>query len=120
MLGGEVALEIRVLHRHGKGIREIARETGSSRNTVRRYLRDESAERYKPRPRRATKLAPFKDYIVERLTSAAPERIPASMLLRELRERGYSGGYTMLKALVALAQAKGNSRPDHPFRDRAG
>ena len=42
MLGGEVALEIRVLHRHGKGIHEIARETGSSRNTVRRYLRDES------------------------------------------------------------------------------
>jgi transposase len=101
MVGEEVALEIRVLHRHGKGIREIARETGSSRNTVGRYLRDESAERYKPRPRRATKLAPFKDYIVERLTSAAPERIPASVLLRELRERGYTGGYTMLKALVA-------------------
>ena len=29
------------MHRHGKGIREIARETGSSRNTVRRYLHDE-------------------------------------------------------------------------------
>jgi predicted transcriptional regulator len=43
MVGAEVALEIGVLHRHGKGIREIARETGSSRNTVRRYLRDESA-----------------------------------------------------------------------------
>jgi hypothetical protein len=57
-LGGEGALEIRILHRHGKGIREIARETGSSRNTVRRYLRDESAARYKPRPLRATKLDP--------------------------------------------------------------
>jgi hypothetical protein len=32
MVGGEVALEIGVLHR------EIARETESSRNTVRRYL----------------------------------------------------------------------------------
>jgi len=106
MLGGEVALEIRVLHRHGKGIREIARETGSSRNTVRRYLRDESAERYKPRPGRATKLAPFQDYVVERLTSAAPERIPATVLLRELRERGYSGGYTMLKALVVSLKPK--------------
>ena len=28
--------EIRVLHRHGKGVREIARETGLSRNIVRR------------------------------------------------------------------------------------
>ena len=79
MVGGEAALEVRVLHRHGKGIREIAREVGSSRNTVRRYLRDESAARYKPRPPRATKLDLFKDYVVERLTSAAPERIPASV-----------------------------------------
>ena len=43
MVGEEAALEIRVLHRHGKGIREIARATGLSRNTVRRYLRDEAA-----------------------------------------------------------------------------
>jgi hypothetical protein len=28
MVGVEAALEIRVLHRHGKSIREIARETG--------------------------------------------------------------------------------------------
>ena len=79
MVGAEGALEIRVLHRHGKGIREIARETGSSRNTVRRYLRDESAARYKERPRRATKLDPFKDYVIERLTAAAPERIPGNV-----------------------------------------
>jgi hypothetical protein len=33
--------------------------------------------------------------------SAAPEWIPASVLLMELRERGYCGGYTMLKLFVA-------------------
>ena len=68
-----MALEIRVFHRYGKGIRE----TGSSRNTVRRYLRDEAAER-RARP---TKLKPFKNYVVERLGAAEPERIPASVLL---------------------------------------
>ena len=47
MVGVEAALEIRVLHRHGKSIREIARETSVARNTVRRYLRDEEAARYK-------------------------------------------------------------------------
>jgi len=47
MVGVEAALEIQVLHRHGKSIREIARETGVARNTVRRYLRDEEAARYK-------------------------------------------------------------------------
>lgn len=60
MVGSEAALEIRVLHRHGKSIREIAREMGVSRNTVRRYLRDEEADRYKPRPPRPTKLDSFK------------------------------------------------------------
>src|SRR5215831_19303065 len=106
MVGAEGELEIRVLHRRGKGIREMARETGAARNTVRRYLRDESAARYKLRPPRATKLDPYKDYVVVRLRSAAPERIPASVLLRELRERGYTGGYTMLKALVAALKPK--------------
>ena len=74
MVGWEGALEIRVLHRHGKSIREIAREIGLSRNTVRRYLRDEAA-RDKRRPPRRRKLDPFKAYIVERALAAAPERI---------------------------------------------
>jgi transposase len=80
MVGLE-ALEIRVLHRHGKSIREIEREMGVSRNTVRRYLRDAEAARYKSRPPRPTKLDPFKGYVIERLRSAAPERIPGSVLL---------------------------------------
>lgn len=37
MVGAEGELEIRVLHRRGKGIREIARETGIARNAVRLY-----------------------------------------------------------------------------------
>jgi integrase/recombinase XerD len=36
MVGGEAAMEIRILSKHGKGVREIAREVGVSRNTVRR------------------------------------------------------------------------------------
>src|SRR5215204_2524942 len=78
----------------------VARDTGVARNTVRRYLRDEEAARYKARPPRLTKLDPFKAYVAERLGSAAQEWIPASVLLMELRERGYSGGYTMLKLFV--------------------
>ena len=66
----------------------------------------ESAPRYKQRPPRATNLDPFKDYVIERVTAAAPERIPASVPLRELRERGYAGGYTMLKVFVASLRPK--------------
>src|SRR3954470_12239699 len=101
MGGVEAALEIRVLHRHGRSIREISRETGVACHTVRRYLRDEAAGRYKPRPPRATKLDPLKAYVGERLGSGAPEWIPASVLLMELRERGYSCRYTMLKLFIA-------------------
>jgi transposase len=43
MIGGEMSLEIRVLAKHGKGVREIARELALSRNTVRRYLRQPEA-----------------------------------------------------------------------------
>src|SRR5258708_1669874 len=111
MVGSGAALEIRVLHRHGKGIREIARETGVSRNTVRRYLRHEEAVRYKPRPARRAKLDPFKSYVIERLRAAAPEWIPASVLLMELHERGYGGGYTMLKLFMASLEPKATAQP---------
>ena len=73
-------------------VREIAREAGVSRNTVRRHPRDDKATRYKLRPSKATKLDPFKAYVVERLRAAAPERIPAKVLLMELHDRGYAGG----------------------------
>ena len=39
MLTTEERMEIAVLKRHGTSIRAIARATGPSRNTVRRYLR---------------------------------------------------------------------------------
>ncbi len=120
MVGVEAALEIRVLHRHGKSIREIARETGVARNTVRRYLRHGEAVRYKPRPPRSTKLDPFKAYIVERLAAAAPELIPASVLLMELRERGYPGGYTMLKRFVASLKPQLAAEPVIRFETEPG
>jgi transposase len=120
MVGVEAALEIRVLHRHGKSIREIAREMGVSRNTVRRYLRDGEAERYKPRPPRPTKLDPFKGYVIARLGAAAPEWIPASVLLMELCERGYPGGYTMLKRFVASLRPRQAVEPVVRFETGPG
>ncbi|MGD9617270.1 MAG: hypothetical protein AB7O13_21510 [Alphaproteobacteria bacterium] len=118
MVGSEAALEIRVLHRHGKSIREIGHEMGLSRNTVRQYLRDAEAVRYKPRPPRLTKLDPFKSYITERVRAAAPEWIPGSVLLSELCERGYEGGYTMLKLFLASLRPKEAAGPAVRFSPR--
>jgi len=51
-----------VLARQGMGIREIARQMGVSRNTVRRVLRDPGPRRYGPRRKKTTKLDEFKSY----------------------------------------------------------
>jgi transposase len=101
MLTQEQAVEIRVMARRGEGVREIARQLGCSRNTVRRYLRDDDARRYGPRPARATKLEPFHAYLRERIEHARPRWIPAAVLMREIAGRGYEGGLTRLKLWLA-------------------
>ena len=95
-------MEIRVLKRQGWSIRAIARETGLSRVTVRRHLEDpDGALRYGPREPRPTKLGPYTSYLQERVAAARPAWIPAVVLLREIRERGYAGGVSQLKAYLA-------------------
>jgi transposase len=101
MLTQEQAVEVRVLHRQGQSVRSIAKELGCSRNTVRRYLRDVGAARYGPRAPRRCKLDPYKPYVLERVHAARPHWIPATVLLREIVERGYAGGISQLKAFVA-------------------
>ena len=54
----------------------------------------------KPAPKRAEKLDPFKAYIVGRMKAALPDRIPATVLFREIKERGYEGGETRVKLFV--------------------
>jgi transposase len=101
MLTREEAVEIRVMARRGESVRSIAKELGVSRNTVRRYLREEQATRYGPREPRSCKLDPFKEYLRERVEQARPRWIPAAVLMREIVERGYPGGVTQLKQWLA-------------------
>lgn len=87
--------------RRGEPVRSIARQLGCSRNTVRRYLREAQATRYGPRAPRPCKIDPFKDYLGKRVEQARPRWIPATVLLREIQERGYDGGLTQLKQWLA-------------------
>jgi transposase len=113
MLVAEEAVEIRVLRRQGKSIREIARMLDVSRNTVRRYLRGEGLLRYE-REARPSKLDAYKHYVQERVKAAAPDWIPATVLLRELRALGYAGGVSILKD--HLATLKPMARPEPLIR----
>lgn len=93
-------MEIKVLARRGMSIREMARQLQCSRNTVRRYLRNEEAAQYGPRAPRPTKLDAYKDYLLGRIEAARPHWIPAVVLLREITELGYRGGVTQLKQFI--------------------
>ena len=81
-------MEIKVMARRGDSIREMARQLGCSRNTIRRYLREADAQQYSPRDARPTKLGPYKDYLLGRIEAARPHWIPAAVPLREIQGLG--------------------------------
>jgi transposase len=87
--------ELAELQRQGMSIKAISKLTGWDRKTVRKYLRQSNAwPEYGPRRRRASKLDGFKLYLEERMRAGVWN---AQVLLRELRARSYTGGYTILK-----------------------
>jgi transposase len=94
--GGEVN-EIIDYKRQGLSITDISALTGHSRPTVRKYLVQQKTPRYGPREPRPTVLDPYKPFLEERLAAGVWNVV---VLLRELKERGYPGGYTAIKDFV--------------------
>lgn len=86
--------EIQELKRQGLSVSAISSLTGCDRKTVRKYLAAPAVPVYGPRAPRKSKLDLFQPYIEQRLQAGVWN---AQVLLRELRERGYPGGYTLLK-----------------------
>jgi transposase len=103
MLGGRDVKQVLELSGAGASIRSIASTLGISRNTVRKYLRAPAIPQAAARPPRVSKLAPYTEHVLARVGAGIDN---CQVLLRELRERGYAGGYTILKELV------------HPLRPR--
>ena len=81
------------LHRQGLSISEIARQTGTDRKTVRKYIeRGLEAPAYGPRKPRQPLIDPFTAYLRERV--AAYPGLTGRRLFREIKAIGYTGGYT--------------------------
>jgi len=94
VLRGRDVQEIEELKRQGMSIRAISRLTGYDRKTIRKYLiQPDGVPVYGLRAQQPGKLDPFKAYLEERMCAGVWN---ARVLLRELRERGYSGSYTLL------------------------
>ena len=95
------------LHRQGLSPTAIARRLGIDRKTVRKYIaRGLEPPTYRRQPRRPRGTDAFLTYLRERL--AAYPALTAVRLWRELRERGFTGGYTGVKRAVQ------ELRPDQP------
>mgnify|MGYP001325783829 FL=1 len=73
---------------------QVAREFGVSRQAVYDLLKRPERS---TRRERASKLDPFKEYIEGRL---AKFDLPATVLLEEIRGKGYQGGITILKDFI--------------------
>jgi transposase len=97
MLRGGDVKEIQEFHRQGLSITQIQQLTGYSRDTIRKYLETTGIPRYGPRPPRPTKLDPFIPFLEERLKAGVWNAV---VLFRELKERGYDGSYTRVKAYL--------------------
>ena len=97
MLSLEEQFMIRRLRNEGLNISEISRQTGHDRKTVRKYVYAQDIKKDPERTARGSILDPYKEYIEQRL-----ELYPLSAvrILEEIQERGYPGGYTIVKDFV--------------------
>ena len=116
-------LQIRLLHRDGLSIRQIARKLGHSRDTVKRALLRSTPLPYtRTAPATCPKLGAFIGQIEQILTEdqAAPrkQRHTAARIFQRLRdEHQYLGGYDQVRRFVATHRKRERETHlllDHP------
>lgn len=89
--------EVQHLFQQGYSIRDIGRLTGLSRKTVRRFVQSPEFPERAIRQPRPTKIEAFSAYLRRRWNEGCHN---STELLRELRERGYTGGLTQVRELL--------------------
>jgi len=97
MIHYEQYCRLRQLHEKGLSASQVAADCGLDVRTVRYWLA-QPAYRQRKAPCRASVLDPYKDLLVRWL---AEHPYTSVQLLHKLRDAGYTGGYTVLKDLVA-------------------
>ena len=111
-------LSIEQLKREGLSIQAIGELTGYDRKTIRKYLlKPDGAPAYRTRTPQAGKLDVFKPYLQDRLKAGVWN---ACVLLREVRQRGYAGGYSILTDWVRPQRAAAQTVAVRRFETPAG
>jgi transposase len=102
---------VRTAYQRGVTQRAIAQEFGLSRRTVRRFLQATEFPEQAPR-RRSTGLEPYRQYLEKRWAEGCHN---ATRLWRELRQQGYTGQRSRVKAFL---QPWRSPMPKQPPRNR--
>jgi transposase len=97
MLRGGSVIRLQDLNAQGKGWRTIAKETGHSKNTVKKYLRDRHPVESTRRSNKETKLAPFIPQIEQWMKEGL---FNCAAMKQRLEKMGYAGGITQIKEFV--------------------
>lgn len=103
MLNWDQIMDISSLHKEGHSIKEIVRQTGHSRNTVRRALRGSYIAK-KTRKKRITLLNAYEDYLTKRYTETG---LTSQRLYEEISELGYQGGYDQVRRFLSRFRDEG-------------
>lgn len=98
VLSVEEWITIRELARRGISRSEIARTTGRDLKTVRKVLKEAGPKpRAKPAKSRESKLAPFREYLLQRIDQGC---LNGTVLLEEIQRLGYDGRISILRAFL--------------------
>jgi transposase len=103
MLDLQDFLTLKELQKQELSYSEIARRTGFSRNTIRKYINSDAPPEAKKRAPKSSKLDDYKDYIIQRLKDYP---ITAYKIYKEIQERGFIGKYTIVKDFVRKNRPK--------------
>jgi transposase len=113
--------EVVRLREQGLSLKAIARTIGIERRTVRRWLRAGHAPTWRHADRGTSILDPYKGWLEERWRSGCNN---AAALWRELRDRGFSGQYTVVRDWATQRRrqdppAEPKQGPGKPVLDRS-
>jgi transposase len=106
MLTGREFHMLRDLFDQGLSISEIARRTGHDRKTIRKYINSEIPPMMNGRSISSSKIDPYKDYIINRLKD---HPLSASRIYREIKDKGFTGKYGIVKNYVREVRPKTES-----------
>lgn len=95
-------MDLHQLQREGLSLRAIARQTGHSRNTVRRLLRASTPPQYHS-PKRDSQLDAYKEHLQRRYLEHG---LSAVRLLAEIQPMGYVGSVDLVRRFLRTLRAE--------------